>query len=213
MMRWHLRAPVIAMVAGLVLLAGCSSPQKVATESDAAEAADPARFIDQLSAHCGRAFSGRVVVDQPPTPEAIWQEPMVLHLRCQGPGRLLGLSLGEDRSRVWLLASTSAGLRLMHSHHNPDGTADEVSGYGGVADRGTSTTARVEFPADQAAKDLFRAHGMVEAVDSIWTLEVADDGQSLIYAWRRPDRHFRIAFDLTQPVAVPPLPWAEAPLF
>lgn len=198
----------IWVLSGVALLSACSSPPSA---SPAGEAVDSARFVAGLSPHCERAFVGRVAVDQPPTPEAIWREPMVLHLRCEGSGRLLALSLGEDRSRVWLLGPTAAGLRLSHMHHHQDGEPADVSGYGGLATQPAASAHRVEFSADQATQQLFRAHGMDEAAANVWALELVGEN-TLVYELKRPGRLFRLEFDLSRPVPPPPLPWAEVPV-
>lgn len=196
------------VAAGVLLLAACAAPGVKAPAP--ADAVPAAQFPTRLTPYCGRAFPGQVREERPASPEAIWQEPMVLHLRCEGDGKLFALHLGDDRSRVWLLGQTRSGLRLSHMHHHPDGEPDAVTGYGGLAIDPAGSPDRVEFPADAASRELFARHGMDEAQAHVWALELADEGKTLIYELKRPGRIFRLAFDLSQPQTPPPLPWAEA---
>lgn len=192
----------------LAALAGCSGSPRVAGD---AQAADPAQFLERLAPYCNRAFAGRVLHESPAGAEPEWQQALVLDLRCQGSARLIALSVGEDRSRAMQLGQTVEGVRLNHTRHRPDGRPEALSGFGGLARAETATADRVEFPADEASRELFRRHGAGGAADSVWALEFMD-GQTLVYEVKRPGHHLRLGFDLANPVPAPPRPWAEAPV-
>ncbi len=126
-----------------------------------------------------------------------------MHVReCDGETVRVPFHVGDDRSRTWVFTRTPAGLRLKHDHRHADGSEDAVTQYGGdTAAPGTPT--RQEFPADAFTATLLPA-----ASTNTWTVEVVP-GETFVYALRREnsDRRFRIAFDLTRPVAAPPAPW------
>lgn len=187
-------------------LSACATQRVAAPATD--EGVPAHHFSSRLTPYCGRAFPGKVIEDRPASPEAIWQEPALLFIRCERDGKVLALSLGEDRSRVWALGSTPVGFRLSHMHNHPDGSPDKVTGYGGVAIDPARSATRVEFPADASTQALFREHGMDEAVSNVWALELADEN-TLVYELKRPRRVFRMAFDLSSPEMPPPPPWAE----
>jgi hypothetical protein len=202
-----LRGSLFAIALGAV--AGCTSGPASTVEGDTPKASR--EVVDRLNPYCGKAFPGKVLEDRPASPDAIWTAPAVLHLRCQGSGKLLALHLGEDRSRVWLLGPDRSGFRLTHMHHSPEGAPDEVSGYGGIATEPAVSPTRVEFPVDSATRQIFKDNGLDESLANVWALEFPD-ADTFVYELRRPGRVFRIAFDLSRTVDTPPLPWAEAAL-
>ena len=64
----------------------------------------------------------------------------------------------------------------------------------------------MEFPADRFTKDLLVREGNTAGVNNVWAVEV-HPGRTFAYELRRPNRFFRVEFDLTKPVAAPPAPW------
>jgi len=53
---------------------------------------------------------------------------------------------------------------------------------------------------------LFEKEGTKASVTNTWAMEIVP-GKKFVYELARPGRLFRVEFDLTQPVATPPLPW------
>lgn len=53
----------------------------------------------------------------------------------------------DDKSRTWILSYTNNVITLKHDHTHEDGSADEVTYYGGTATNEGSGTIQV-FPAD-----------------------------------------------------------------
>jgi hypothetical protein len=104
-----------------------------------------------------------------------------------------------------VITRTESGLRLKHDHRHEDGSEDAVTQYGGdTVDPGTAE--RQEFPADDFSKTLFRENGIPQSVENVWAMEVRP-GELFAYELRRPNRHFRVEFDLTRTVEAPPPPW------
>lgn len=166
-------------------------------------------FTEGLAAVCGKAFEGRVVSDDP-VDDAWRQSRLVVHVRDCEPGLFrLPLSVGEDRSRIWVLSATgeAGGWELRHVHRHEDGSLDALTGYGGVS-ASDPAAARQEFPADEATKALFDAENIPDSKANVWAFEVRSGEQLLAYELKRPGRFFRVEFDLTQPVEIPPPHWA-----
>lgn len=209
--------------------AGNDSGSNAAAQADAAAAAPDAAsieaaqapadaFLARLAQHCGQAFEGRIIANEPrsPEPDAFEGKTLVMHVRgCDDPTRELQVPfhVGDNHSRTWLLTRTDTGLRLKHDHRLEDGSDDPTTMYGG--DTATPGTAqRQEFPVDQHSIDTFNARdGLSVSVTNVWAMEI-DPGQRFLYELSRPvselnpqGRLFQVEFDLARPVDLPPTPW------
>ncbi|MEN1960912.1 hypothetical protein WCE41_11375 [Luteimonas sp. MJ246] len=215
-----------ALSAALVALAACapSADQAPAADVAAADAA-PAQALDApvpdaapadaflaaLAGHCGQAFAGRIVANEPasPEPDAFEGKDLVMHVRgCDDPTRGLRVPfhVGDDHSRTWVLTRTDDGLRLKHDHRHEDGSPDEQTMYGGeTATAGTAV--RQEFPVDAESIELFGRTGADVSTTNTWAMEIEPDSRFLYELSRPGGRMFQVEFDLTTPVAEPPAPW------
>lgn len=191
-----MKVSVILAGAAALLLAGCAT-QPAMTPQDA--------FFANLTALCGQSFAGRVVTTDE-RDASFASQPLVMQVRaCSANEIRVPFHVGEDRSRTWVITRTDAGLRLKHDHRHRDGHEDVLTQYGGdTTSEGTAT--RQEFPADQFSKTLFTAQNIPQSVTNVWAVEV-HPGASFVYELRRENRHFRVEFDTTTPVAAPPAPW------
>lgn len=192
----------------IVSVAACDSRQPTGAANDEPlRAADT--FFANVTAHCGEAFGGQVVVDEPPPEDDPFTgKPLVMHVReCSEDELRIPFHVGDDHSRTWVLTRTGNGLRLKHDHRHEDGTDDIITWYGG-ASTGPGTEARQEFPADDESVDLFEREGLTASLNNVWAMEV-EPGARFVYELARPatGRLFRVEFDLTAPVATPPPPW------
>lgn len=182
-----------------------------AAPSNASDRQPADEFLERVHALCGQAFSGRIVADQPPTPgpDPFTGKPLVMHVRRCSDGRVeIPFHVGDDRSRTWLLTRTGGGLQLEHDHRHEDGTADEVTLYGGHSAT-PGTAERQEFPVDARSIALFEGAGLTASVRNVWAFEI-EPGRRFVYELARPDgRLFRVEFDLRQSVAPPPAPWGS----
>jgi hypothetical protein len=179
------------------------APPQTSAETPAAQQEEVAQapadvFLARLNALCGQRFEGKVVTSDP-LDANFANSRLLMHVRdCSPSGVRIPFHVGEDKSRTWVLTRTDAGLRLKHDHRHDDGTEDELSQYGGdTAVAGTVT--RQEFPADEFSKELFLTKGNPASVTNVWAVEAAD--AMFAYELRRPERFFRVEFDLTKPVA------------
>ncbi|WP_332768248.1 hypothetical protein [Phenylobacterium sp.] len=175
----------------LMLLA---APAQAATPQDA--------FFARLSALCGKSFTGRVVTTDP-ADSAFAGKPLVMTvMACSANEVRIPFHVGEDRSRTWLVTRVNTGLRLKHDHRHSDGTEDSVSQYGGDT-TSPGTASRQEFPVDRFSKDLFVRENRAVSVTNVWAMEV-EPGKIFAYELRRPERHFRVEFDLAAPISPAP---------
>jgi hypothetical protein len=178
-------------------LGACASASAPASPQDA--------FFANLRALCGQSFEGRVVTTDA-ADASFASSRLVMQVRaCSDDVIRVPFHVGENRSRTWVITRSDAGLRLKHDHRHEDGSEDVLTQYGGdTANAGTAE--RQEFPADEHSRTLFTQNNIPQSVTNVWAVEV-HPGRTFAYELRRPNRHFRVEFDLTRPVAAPPAPW------
>lgn len=163
-------------------------------------------FFASLRRHCGKAFEGKVAVDNPASPG--FEGRLVMHVRkCTDTQLQIPFHVGDDHSRTWIISKTGSGLSLKHDHRHEDGSSDTSTMYGGhTLDAGWASVQ--SFPADQYSKELFTAAGNPQSNGNTWQVYVYPEKFS--YRLVREGREFRVDFDLSKPVAPPPTPWGYA---
>lgn len=184
----------------LILCFGACSPAEPVGNSDA--------FFSNLLELCqkGEAYSGRLVSSD--EADADFAElSLIAHFRsCSEDEIRIPFHVGEDRSRTWVITPQGGGLRLKHDHRHEDGLEDAVTQYGGDSGEGGSAK-RQFFPADGFSKELFEREGLNVSVTNVWAIDHDPSSDLFAYEMRRPNRFFRVEFDLSAPVDVPPAPW------
>lgn len=195
-------------LSGLLFLAACGD----SVEPGGLSSADPQEaFMARLAQHCGQAFEGRVIVDEPvmegESPFA--DQRLVMHVRECTDGEIrVPFHVGENRSRTWIISQTEDGLRLKHDHRHEDGSDDDVTMYGGDTSS-VGTAKRQSFPVDQFSIDMFRRDGLDVSITNVWAMEI-EPGQRFLYELSRPGgRLFQVEFDLSNTVSAPPAPWGH----
>ncbi|MEO1641690.1 MAG: hypothetical protein AAFR74_00035 [Pseudomonadota bacterium] len=209
-----IRTSLVALALAPALLAACTNPGGKRFEFREVENIDPSAgnvWFEALSTLCGRgAYAGELVstdeVDADFRNAAITVGPAI----CNEDEIGLPLAVGEDRSRTWVVTRLENGLRLKHDHRHKDGTPDALTWYGGMA-FGDGRVDWQQFPVDQETRALFIREGIEVSNQNTWALEI-EPFESLAYQMWRPNRNFRIEFDLTQEVAAPPPPWGLEPV-
>jgi len=189
-------------------LSACSSEPEPENSDDVSSAAveqsSQEVFFESLAALCGNGYDGSLVSSDEADAD-LAGKPMQMKVGpCSETEIRVPFHVGDDRSRTWVITKTEAGLRLKHRHGHEDGTEDVISQYGGdTADLGSTT--RQEFPADGYSVALFLREGLDVSIDNVWAVELTPD----LYAYElnRPNRHFRVEFDLNEPVENVPDPW------
>lgn len=180
-----------------LVLSACASASAPASPQDA--------FFANLRALCGQSFDGRIVTTDA-ADASFANARLVMQVReCRDNEVRVPFHVGENRSRTWVITRTADGLRLKHDHRHEDGHEDTLTQYGGDT-LSEGSAERQEFPADAFSRTLFTQNNIPASVDNVWAVEI-HPGQTFAYELRRPNRHFRVEFDLTRPVAAPPAPW------
>jgi len=90
-------------------------------------------FFDRLTSLCGARFEGHSVF--PADPGDAFRDQLLVAVveTCSADEIRIPFLVGEDHSRTWVLKKTADGLQLKHDHRHEDGTADEITLYGGTA--------------------------------------------------------------------------------
>jgi len=165
-----------------------------------------AAFLAQLEPYCGKAYSGEIISTD--AADDAWRaENIIMHVRDCTDGEVkIALHVGENRSRTWILRyEDDARLALRHDHRHEDGEPDALTYYGGLA--ADISSRRITFPADASTKTLFDQENIPVSKDNIWAMSLTPDNNSFTYEMARPNRDFRIEFDLTRDIKKPPTPW------
>ena len=161
-------------------------------------------FFDNLRQHCGKAYAGKLVSKDEADANFVGK-PMVMHVReCSETELRIPFHVEDDHSRTWVITKTDEGLRLKHDHRHKDGSEDAVTQYGGDTIYEGAKSRQV-FPVDQFSIDMFLKEGLDVSVVNIWAVEINE--ATFAYELSRPNRHFRVVFDVTKPVKIPPAPW------
>lgn len=206
----NLAAIKYVLVACLLTTLGLSMPSmakgKVTDFIPAPLASIPSHdaFFDAIRAHCGKAYAGKVTVDNAPG-DAFANKTLVMFVRrCNDTELQVPFYVGDDASRTWIIKKTGSGLSLKHDHRHHDGSMDKVTMYGGhTIDAGYPEVQ--SFPADQYSKELFVKTGIPQSVTNTWQMFIYPEKFS--YRLIREGREFRVDFDLSKPITPPSAPW------
>ena len=161
-------------------------------------------FFNNLRAHCGKAYQGKVTVDNQDN-GAFSNKMLVMHVRkCSDTELQIPFHVGDDASRTWIISKTGSGLNLKHDHRMSNGEYDVSTMYGGhTIDAGWANAQ--SFPADQYSKELFVKQGIPQSNGNTWQIFIYPE--TYTYRLVREGREFRVDFDLTKPIAPPAAPW------
>jgi hypothetical protein len=164
-------------------------------------------FVKNIAALCGKAFQGKVVSTDAADADFA-KETLVMHIRqCSADRIEIPFHVGENRSRTWVITQQDNALTLKHDHRHEDGVEDKVTQYGGTT-KSIGSKSRQEFPADEFSKHMFTREGLAASVANTWAVEIHEN-ETFVYELSRPNRLFRVSFDLTNPITPPPAPWGH----
>ena len=183
---------IAALAAAALALSACATVPARAPQQDA--------FMANLNALCGQRFEGRVVTTDAADADFA-RSRLVMHVRdCSADEVRIPFHVGDDASRTWVISrNEEGGLTLKHDHRDPEGRPHSLHWYGGDT-TSAGTANRQEFPVDAFSVELFTAGDAVVSTTNVWAVEV-HPGRVYAYELRRANRHFRVEFDLTRPVA------------
>lgn len=162
------------------------------------------RFMERLSSHCGGAYAGRVVTNEPVTgPDPFADRYLVMYVAdCKPDEVALEFFVSDDWEREWIVKRTDTGLQLRHVHRAADGMPLALTMYGGeTVDAGTPV--RQEFPADAYTMALFEREDLEIGKDNVWAMEIEPEERFLYELARDDGRLLQIEFDLSKPVQPP----------
>lgn len=134
-----------------------------------------ADFFARLTAICGATFEGASVFPREAGDAFAGKKLMAKIASCTAGEVRVPFLVGADRSRTWIFTKSPAGLELKHDHRHDDGTPDEQTMYGGMANDKGSASAQ-SFEADAYTAKLIPA-----ASTNVWTVTLAPDGKSMSY--------------------------------
>jgi len=165
-------------------------------------------FWQALREHCGNAYAGHLSDATPYYASAFGSlgRPL-LHVReCTEDRTHLALHFDGDHSRNLLLTREPATgtLRLKHDHRERDGSASEITQYGGDAPKPGLPTRQI-FQADAHTAEI-----LPDRFDNFWFLDIVSD-TTLAYGvhWPQHGHSIRLEFDTSAPVSLPPPPWGH----
>ncbi len=203
------------LAASILLLPACERALPVAPEPSPHDT-----FFERLSLLCSQAFAGQLVSSDA-VDEDMRGKNMVMHVENCEPSKIeipfhVELDGGEwNRSRTWIITRSENGLVLKHRHLHEDGSPDDITNYGGASEFLGSET-KQQFPVDQESVTLFNKHGLDQSVTNIWSLELSAPGDRVaMFAYQlnraapNQSRNFRVEFDLSSPIEVPPPAWGQ----
>ncbi|ACA84685.1 hypothetical protein [Shewanella woodyi] len=172
----------------------------------AAITAEQSAFFDSIAAHCGKAYEG-TVIGATSADSSFSGKKLVMHVReCSDNELKVPFHVGDDHSRTWVITKTQHGLHLAHDHRHKDGSEDKVTMYGGMTAMMGSATEQ-SFPVDAYSINNFRENGLDVSVTNVWHMYIKPT--EFTYRLTRENRDFRVDFDLTKPVDLPPVPWGH----
>lgn len=175
----------MALILAVVLLSASTSI--TAGQTSQSQSA----FFQNLRKLCGRSFEGVTIFPQNPDHPMVGKKLVITIGSCSDKEIRVPFQVGEDKSRTWILTLDEKGLLLKHDHRHEDGTPDEVTMYGGWA-TAEGTIHRQLFPADAETKKL-----IPEAATNVWTLEIDENKQELVYYLERhKEPRFRAVFNM-----------------
>ncbi|MER2996194.1 hypothetical protein [Pontibacter populi] len=178
----------IILLLSIALLAGCGTSKTPASSS--AET-----FQGLLAAHCVKSYAGTTIFPSDGT-DPFAGKALVMHVQtCSDTETRIPFSVGEDRSRTWVLTRLPEGLQLKHDHRHEDGTPDEITMYGGISTQAPDALQQ-RFPADTYTAELIPA-----AATNEWTMAISPDGKIFSYILKRDGKmRYQADFDLTKPL-------------
>lgn len=158
-------------------------------------------FLEQFKPLVGQYFEGEIVSGGKEGDGFVGKRLLMEVMSYDDREVKIPFYVGDDKSRTWVLSYSNNVLTLKHDHRHKDGSADEVTFYGGTATNEGSSVIQV-FPAD------IETCQMIDyACQNVWWITM--DGTTYTYNLRRigTDRLFTVKFDLSKPVKSDYKPW------
>ncbi len=147
----------------------------VSSAEEAAESDVQQVYFKTLAGLCGAKYAGEMTFPESGQDSFAGKLLLAEFAECAEDQLKIPFTVGEDKSRTWIVRQVQGGLELKHDHRHKDGTPDEITNYGGTtADLGTQLSQ--SFPADT-----FTAELIPEAATNVWQISLSDDLSVLTY--------------------------------
>ncbi|NVJ66065.1 MAG: hypothetical protein HWE16_06225 [Gammaproteobacteria bacterium] len=167
----------LAIMALLLSVAACTSNKVNPSLSTQTQ------FYQNLMQLCGKTFVGETIYPEDPSHDFAGKK-LVAHFKSCSPQEIrIPFTVGEDKSRTWIISNTNKGLLLKHDHRHKDGTPDEITMYGGYAGKykeSNGSELSQHFLADEHTATLIPA-----AASNVWTLAYDPQKEQLTYYLER----------------------------
>ncbi len=150
-------------------------------------------FFEGIKKFCGKSLEGVTQFPKNSDDPFAGKKLLITIDVCGEKEIRIPFHVGEDKSRTWILKLDETGLLLKHDHRHADGTPDKVTMYGGWATP-NGTAYKQEFPADPHTKSL-----IPEAATNVWTIEIDNNKQELVYSLERHNKpRYQAVFHLVR---------------
>jgi len=171
-----IRSNIVALVTLSLLFVAFES---LSSSVDATITDNQNQFFESVKELCGTQYVGIMTYPEKGQDDFAGKTLLAHIVSCDDNEIRIPFSVGEDKSRTWIIGKTSSGLQLKHDHRHADGTPDEINMYGGSALESGSSLSQ-SFAADQHTAAMIPA-----AATNVWTLEFNQDKSEMTYYLER----------------------------
>lgn len=152
-------------------------------------------FFNNLASLCGQSFAGEQTY-RSHHGESWSDRSMTMYVTvCEDDHIHIPFHVDDDHSRTWMFTAEDGNLVFRHQHLHEDGTHEDGSMYGGVAnDEGNAFVQY--FPADDFTATVIEGGG-----GNLWIVSMDEEMTYLSYRLDRDgEKRFEIVFDLRNPL-------------
>ncbi|AOE50102.1 hypothetical protein [Kangiella sediminilitoris] len=142
-----------------------------------------ADFFTLFKNLCGKTFVGSTVYPNDPNHDFANKKLIATVEECHNRVIRIPFTVGDDKSRTWVLIASYQGLLFKHDHRHEDGTPDRITNYGGYSAKYKKepvTATKQFFHADE-----FTANLIPDAKTNVWMLEYKPETKELVYYLER----------------------------
>lgn len=144
---------------------------------------DPqSEYFKTLASLCGDRFEGLMTYPNNDQSDFAGKLLVATFEGCSESEIRVPFQVGDDTSRTWIFTKSSKSIELKHDHRHVDGSADEISNYGGRS-LSDGTALAQAFHADEFTQQL-----IPEAATNVWNVSFDVKKNQLTYHLERHDK-------------------------